>query len=305
MTINMVLSWQRRTKLDLMIKETRVEDVSDTALWVANYRARETDRPDALFKDPLAAKLSGERGKKIADLLGYPGIMTWVMAIRTVAIDRLILKSIEMGVDTVINLGAGLDTRPYRMNLPKNLNWIEVDFSHMIEFKNSKLADDKPVCGLERFAADLSQAGARQQIFKQLGEKTKKALIITEGVIPYLSDQDAADLAKDLRAIANFEYWVQDYRMGGPRALMPRRFRKHLKDAPFIFSQKNWLGYFESFGWRVNEKILALDLSKEVNRPFTIPFPWNVMQFFSTPSMREKALAKYRLSTGYVLFQKS
>src|SRR6185369_17641435 len=43
-----------------------VSNVSDTARWVATYRAQETARPDALFKDPFAERLAGERGRAIA-----------------------------------------------------------------------------------------------------------------------------------------------------------------------------------------------------------------------------------------------
>lgn len=44
-----------------------IHDVSDTAFMVATYRAMETQRPDALFHDPLAGKLAGERGRKIVE----------------------------------------------------------------------------------------------------------------------------------------------------------------------------------------------------------------------------------------------
>jgi O-methyltransferase involved in polyketide biosynthesis len=49
-----------------MDREPLVRDISDTALWVAYYRAQETDRPDALFHDPFARALAGERGQKIS-----------------------------------------------------------------------------------------------------------------------------------------------------------------------------------------------------------------------------------------------
>ena len=42
-----------------------MRNISDTALWVAVYRAMETDRPDAIFRDPFARKLAGERGAEI------------------------------------------------------------------------------------------------------------------------------------------------------------------------------------------------------------------------------------------------
>src|SRR5690348_3231199 len=113
----------------------KIQDVSDTALWVATYRALESERPDALFKDPLAATLTGERGREIAKDMGLGVMMSWIMVTRTVAIDRLVLQAIEMGAKTVLNLGAGLDTRPYRMKLPNDLRWIEVDFKNIIDLK--------------------------------------------------------------------------------------------------------------------------------------------------------------------------
>jgi O-methyltransferase involved in polyketide biosynthesis len=52
------------------------------------------------------------------------------------------------GVDTIVNLGAGLDTRPYRLELPYRLKWFEIDFPQMIEYKNGQVADQNPRCQL-------------------------------------------------------------------------------------------------------------------------------------------------------------
>jgi O-methyltransferase involved in polyketide biosynthesis len=87
-------------------------------------------RPDALFHDPLAKKLVGDRGKYFADSMAdMSRYMEWSVISRTVIIDRFIEQMIKEGVDAVINLGAGLDTRPYRMNLPETFEWVEVDYS--------------------------------------------------------------------------------------------------------------------------------------------------------------------------------
>jgi O-methyltransferase involved in polyketide biosynthesis len=51
-----------------------IRNISDTALWVAVYRARETDRPDAVFRDPFARRLAGERGEQIAQSFSFVGI---------------------------------------------------------------------------------------------------------------------------------------------------------------------------------------------------------------------------------------
>src|SRR5438132_927470 len=49
--------------------EPVIRNVSDTARWTAAFRARETDRPDALFRDPLARKLAGERGENLVRVI--------------------------------------------------------------------------------------------------------------------------------------------------------------------------------------------------------------------------------------------
>lgn len=102
--------------------ETPISHISDTALWIAGYRAQETARPDAIFNDPLANKLAGERGVEMVRVTPKSHLMAFAMAIRTTGIDRLVEHAIALGAATVINLGAGLDTRPYRMKLPDDLN---------------------------------------------------------------------------------------------------------------------------------------------------------------------------------------
>src|SRR3954462_5915422 len=116
--------------------DDHLHHVSDTALWVAHYRAEESERPDALFRDPYAKVLAGERGRRIALSMGPTSRYTrWTLVIRTVLIDRFIADAIAAGFDTVLNLGAGLDSRPYRLALPEALQWIEVDQPQIIDHK--------------------------------------------------------------------------------------------------------------------------------------------------------------------------
>src|SRR5262249_21551140 len=64
--------------------------------------------------------------------------------------------------DLVLNLGAGLDTRPYRMQLPSNLTWVEADRASIIHLKESRLFEEKPFCKLERVSCDLTDDSARE-----------------------------------------------------------------------------------------------------------------------------------------------
>lgn len=276
-----------------------IDHVSDTALWVAGYRAQETDRKDALFNDTLARKLAGERGAKILASMPYSKIMAFVLAIRTVAIDRLVEMAIARGVDTVINLGAGLDTRPYRMKLPADLRWIEVDFEHMVNYKNEQLRSERSVCRLERIAADLSQDDERKKLLARLGAETKKAVVITEGVIPYLTNEQAAKLSNDLFSIPTFQYWIQDYRQGKLRRnRVQKKISEKLKNAPWLFRSDDPIHFFGRDGWKAVEDIHMLDEADRVKRRLPISFPWNLLYLLFPKKTREMANKAY----GYIMF---
>src|SRR5437899_3021151 len=106
-----------------------IQHVSDTARWVALYRAMESDRRDALFRDPYARRLAGERAERILAGMKRGREWAWPMIVRTAVMDELILRAIDRdGVTTVLNLAAGLDARPYRLPLPPSLRWVEVAF---------------------------------------------------------------------------------------------------------------------------------------------------------------------------------
>ena len=122
-----------------------IRDISDTARWAAVFRARETDRPDAVFRDPFARRLAGARGEEIANNLSAGNRQTWAWITRTYLFDQFIGQQVAQGVDMIVNLAAGLDARPYRMNLPASLNWVEVDLPDLLSYKEEILRDEKPV----------------------------------------------------------------------------------------------------------------------------------------------------------------
>jgi methyltransferase (TIGR00027 family) len=170
---------------------------------VAVYWAWESARPDALFRDPFAERLAGEQGEAIAKLMPRQPRGGWPLIVRTHLIDELILSSIADGCDCVINLAAGLDTRPYRMALPPSLQWIEVDLPAMIEEKQWLLGAETPLCRLARCSADLSDPTARAALLDKIAGNSTKTLVITEGLLVYLDENVVRDLANDWRIARN------------------------------------------------------------------------------------------------------
>ena len=142
---------------------------------MAVYRARESERPDAVFHDPFARALAGERGEQIARAVPFGDENSWAFVARTYAFDRLIDQALAEGVDLVVNLAAGLDARPYRMALPPALRWVEVDLPEILDYKSEILASAIPRCALERVTLDLSNADARRGLFDRLGRASRRA----------------------------------------------------------------------------------------------------------------------------------
>jgi methyltransferase (TIGR00027 family) len=231
--------------------QAAIRNISDTALWVAVYRARELERPDALFRDRFAKRLAGERGEQIAASMPFLDRDTWSFAARTHLFDRFIEEQIRQGTDMVINLAAGLDARPYRMNLPRALQWVEVDLPEILEYKRQILAGEEPACALERVPLDLSDTEARRDVFAQLGRRASKALIVSEGLLIYLSVEEVASLAEDLAHVTGFARWAFDMQSPG----LLRMAQKHLGEqlargqATLKFAPREGPLFFERYGW--------------------------------------------------------
>jgi methyltransferase (TIGR00027 family) len=150
-------------------------------------------------------------------------MVRWNVAIRTVIIDDFITSAMARGVDTVLSLGAGLDTRPYRLDLPAELSWIEVDYPEMIAFKAERLASESPRCHLERVGLDLADIAARREFLARVDAGVSRLLVLTEVVILHLYERQVATLADDLRALAHLDGWIVDYE-GAPRSAGPLRW---------------------------------------------------------------------------------
>ena len=232
-----------------------VRGVSDTARWVAYFRALETRRPDALFRDPYAERLAGAHGFQIANTLPDGNKHEWAWVARTYLFDQFISRAIQEGADLVLNLAAGLDARPYHMQLPPALQWVEVDLPEIIAFKEEILLNEKPRCRLERISLDLSEVTARRKLFAQLDGRATKVVVASEGLLIYFTTEEVASMAKDLVAGTHFNSWIIDLASPGQLRLMQRTTGKQLSEAgaPFQFGPHEGANFFTPFGWQPAE----------------------------------------------------
>jgi len=245
---------------------TPVRNVSDTARWVAAYRARESARPDAIFHDHLADRLAGERGHAIANLATMHS--QWALITRTRLIDDLVLQSVAQGTNCVLNLAAGFDTRPYRLALPSDLLWIEGDLAPLIEEKEELLRNETPRCRLERQSVDLADPGVRAAFLHEANRRASRTLVITEGLIIYLETAAVVELAQAFAAESNYKHWIVDFSSPDIVGMMRKSMGTALVHSPFQFVATGGVTLFEQQGWEAEH---ILSLMKEARRLRRLP----------------------------------
>jgi methyltransferase (TIGR00027 family) len=228
-----------------------VRNVSDTAAWVAIYRAMESERKDAIFRDPYARRLGGARGEEIVRSMPGGRHTAWPMIVRTAVMDEIVMRCVRAGAKTVLNLAAGLDARAFRLDLPRDLLWVHADMPPMVDYFQERMAGEKTRCRLEYAALDLREERPRRELFEQIAE-LGPVLAITEGLLIYLPETAVVPLARELREVARARWWLTD--LASPQLLKmlskgwsPGGLRDN---APFVFGPAEGSAWFEPHGWR-------------------------------------------------------
>jgi methyltransferase (TIGR00027 family) len=248
------------------MSETQHKDVADnasqlignTAAWIAAFRAAETRRPDRLFEDPHA---------HLFVPLNHPALElddfgAGLVVARTVAFDEFVLRTIaEDGVDLVLNLAAGYDTRAYRLPLPPTLRWVEVDLEPDQARKQPILAGVAPRCDRRPVARDRAREAEPDALLDAVGREATRATVVTEGFLQYLEEEQVAGLARALSRQASFRFWATGIMSPGTRNGMNRNARQQLAAAGTSnrFAPARGAAWFEDYGWELAEGRLAVD----------------------------------------------
>jgi methyltransferase (TIGR00027 family) len=254
------------------------------------YRAQETERPDAHFRDPYARLLAGERGEEILRRMPGATMSAWPMVVRTCVFDELILRCVEReGVDTVLNLASGLDTRPYRLPLPADLRWFEADLPEILSYKDGNLSQERPRCQRESVPTDLSDIIARKALFARVASASRKAVVVSEGFLVYLAEKEVASLARDLHEHPAFRWWIID--LASPLLLkrLKRAFREAMTDARarMQFAPEAGTEFFREFGWNEAEFRSTWEDARRLRREMPMAWLFRLLARLASAQRRE------------------
>jgi methyltransferase (TIGR00027 family) len=167
-----------------------VSALTSTARWTAAVRAHESRREDRLFHDPWAAALAGAEGEAwIARLGDSPPLQ--LLAIRVRFFDEFLERVVgERGVRQVVLLGAGFDTRAFRLAWPVGTRVFEVDRPEVLIEKEQTMRADaaRPACERRAVAADLARSWS-EALVESGFRRHQPSCWLLEGLLFYLPTQ--------------------------------------------------------------------------------------------------------------------
>ena len=181
-----------------------MDGIGLTSLWVAAMRAVETDRPDAMIRDPFARVLAGQQGFDVL-ARGDPPSPTPrppVVAVRTRYFDDVIAAALGAGIRQVVLVAAGMDSRAFRLEFPAGTRLFEIDQPSVLTYKAQKLAGARPRAERTVVPIDLREDWPAALLASGF-DRGAPAMWLVEGLLPYLREEDVKTLlarATDLSA---------------------------------------------------------------------------------------------------------
>jgi methyltransferase (TIGR00027 family) len=120
--------------------------------------------------------------------------------------DDLIEELDHNGATQLVLLGAGMDTRAYRLNTLRNWTVFEVDLDETFAVKEPLLAD-QPVCCAKRvtISADfttMSTGDLVQQMLDSGFDRSVPSVFLLEGLMMYLDAETSARIIRSVTALA-------------------------------------------------------------------------------------------------------
>jgi methyltransferase (TIGR00027 family) len=185
-----------------------MDPVGLTSRWMAAARARESQRLDRLFDDPLAAALAGPEGFAWLDELeraqpwGEPALY---VVVRTRFFDEFLLRATwEAGARQVVLLAAGMDARAFRLGWPPGTRLYELDRPEVIDAKDAVAsgAGAHPTCERQTIGVDLEHPSWSDALLSAEYEAQEWSVWLAEGLLFYMTEAATRELLRGASVLA-------------------------------------------------------------------------------------------------------
>jgi methyltransferase (TIGR00027 family) len=170
--------------------------VSDTAFYCAGARMQDANRKRPLCGDRFAQRFMDERGLRIFERFQNQHMPNVANVARCRIIDDALRARLASNPQlNVVSIGAGFDTRPYRI---EGGNWVEIDEPQIFKYKNEKL----PVAECPNPLQRVEICFGRESLSDKLTalKLTGQVVLVIEGVLMYLDEAQIRQTVGDVRA---------------------------------------------------------------------------------------------------------
>jgi methyltransferase (TIGR00027 family) len=248
---------------ELMVRrlplDQRLEGVAATSLLTAAARALETERGGGLLSDPLARALAGTKGFELLrrgamGAVAANGSPSYVVRHRFLD-DLLMDLTASSDIRQVVLLGAGLDTRAFRLDWAEGTRLFEIDQSTVFAHKEAVLDAHGATARCERVVvpADLQEDWPEVLLASDL-DPSRPTVWVAEGILFYLPVAAVGRLLGDAyRLSAPGSCLAADMMSASPGPSQPFKDLFASLGAPFLFLTDDLAGLMRSHNWDVTE----------------------------------------------------
>jgi methyltransferase (TIGR00027 family) len=252
--------------------------IARTAFYCCALRARDAESARPVCNDHLAHRfLDDETRRELAPVLAIPGPAAGNVARHRIIDDLLRTALQENPARRIIILGAGFDTRAFRL---AGGRWWEIDDPALLAVKEERLPAATAPNPLVRLPLVVGTDSLAERLAPLTGEDD--AIVIVEGVCMYVADDALQAMASTIRAALPRARLVLD--LMSPA--FNRRFSGPVQEAlgrlgaTFATRQVHPRLLFEAAGYHA---ISTESVIERARREGTVPIPrWLLATFYRT-----------------------
>lgn len=220
------------------------------------------------MKHPEEAKAKIEMTEKL-----FPGLSSSIMA-RVRYFDDFVKRSIDEGIEQLVILGTGYDTRAYRIDELKNIKVFEVDHPNTQSFKIEKVKEifDSTPDHVVYVPVDFETEKLSKKLIDSGYDQSKKTLFVLEGLVMYIPPKAVAETL--LFIVENsgkgstviFDYYPESVVDGTCKLEVGMNIRNHLiqlgEPLQFGIKEDEIEDFLMQFGFSRIENVTSEDYKK-------------------------------------------
>src|SRR5689334_1566557 len=253
-----------------------MKPISKTAFYCCGVRMQDAEREKPVCGDTYAKAFMNEQGLEILEAFKDATRPNMSNVGRHRIIDDLLRQELLANPNlTVVIIGAGFDTRAFRLH---SGTWVELDEPQVITYKEERLPAATSDNELQRIAIDFATESLEQKLAPFSGRSP--VAVVIEGVLMYLEEAAIDQSLQTLRRLFPQHRLICD--------LMNRDFFEssastiHEKlsgmGATFKFLTDNPEEVFEKNGYRQLEKIPIIEKAVLLEAGEIPPEVWQTVQ---------------------------